>query len=109
MFACSQALKQVAAINRKTLNGTESSDVATTEDITEAISVEEPAPEVSTHEEDGGPVALVLQSDHLLHKINANVPFNNYEGREFSLALGTETLLCSVRRCVCVWSVSSRP
>jgi hypothetical protein len=94
VFACAANLKQIPAATRKTLDGTESAD----EDIPEPISVEEPAPEVSTNEEDGGPVALVLQSDHLMHKINANVPFNNYEGREFSLALGTETLLCSASK-----------
>ena len=42
------------------------------------------------------PIALVLSSEHLLNKIH--LPQHAYEGRAFSIAPGTETLLCSTAK-----------
>jgi hypothetical protein len=88
-----QAAAEVTRIykGRDVLDGTTTNSASETESETKGSEAEEVPP--ARVEESTGPIALVLHANHLLDKMQ--LPHQNFEGRPFSLPLGTETLLCT--------------
>lgn len=88
-----QAAAEVTRIfkGRDVLDGTTTNSASEPESETKGSEAEEVP--LAPVEESTGPIALVLHANHLLDKMH--LPHQNFEGRPFSLTLGTETLLCT--------------
>ena len=79
------------------MDATATNSTSDTESEAKGSEVEEvPPPAPSPVEESTGPIALVLNSNHLLDKMS--LPLQNFEGRPFQLTPGTETLLCTAAK-----------